>query len=78
MKERSASIGDAILLERRKENKLSASYETEPYIVTRRHGDQVVTQSPQGVKVKRNLQYVKPLAIPDSDCSTRDNPDRPQ
>ena len=34
-------------------------------------------QSPQGVEVKRNLQHLKPLAIPDSDYSTGDNPDQP-
>ena len=34
-------------------------------------------QSPQGVEVERNLQHLKPLAIPDSDYSTGDNPDQP-
>ena len=34
-------------------------------------------QSPQGVEVKRNLQHLKLLAIPDSDYSTGDNPDQP-
>ena len=30
-KDRAVNVGDAVLLERRKENKLSPSYETEPY-----------------------------------------------
>ena len=77
VKDRSVVIGDAVVLERRKKNKLSVSYETEPYIVTCRHGDQVVMQSPKGVEVKRNFQDVKSLAIPDSDCSTGGNPGRP-
>ena len=70
-------IGDAVLLEKRKESKLSASYESDPYIATCRQGDQVVMPSPQGVQGKRNLQRVEPLAIPDTDYSTGDNPDRP-
>jgi len=49
MEDRSVGIKDAVLLEKRKENKLSAPYESEPYIVTRCHGDQVILQSPQGV-----------------------------
>ena len=48
-KERSVGIRDAALLEKRKENKLSTPYESEPYTVTCHHGDQVVLQSPQGV-----------------------------
>ena len=46
-------------------------------IVTRHHSDQVIMQSPQGVEVKRNLQHLKPLAIPDSDYSTGDKPHQP-
>ena len=46
-------------------------------IVTRHHSDQVIMQSPQGVEVKRNLQHLKPLEIPESDYSTGDNPDQP-
>ena len=45
-------------------------------IVTRHHSDQVIMQSPQGVEVKRNLQHLKPLEIPESDYSTGDNPDQ--
>ena len=54
-----------MLLERKKENKLSPCDGSEPYKVTGRHGDQVVLQSPQGLEYKRNLQHVKPLEIPD-------------
>ena len=76
-KDSSVGRGDAVLLEKRKKNKFSASHESKPYIVTHHHSDQVVMQSPQGVEVKRNLQHLKPLAIPDSDYSTGDNPDQP-
>ena len=41
--------GDTVLLEKKKENKLSPSYE-EPYEVTSCYGDQVLLRSPQGVQ----------------------------
>ena len=48
VEDRSVGIRDAVLLEKRKENKLSA-YESKPYIVTRHHGDQVFWSPLQGV-----------------------------
>ena len=48
-KDRSRGVRDAFLLAKRKENKLSTSYESEAYIVTGRHGDQVVMSPSQGV-----------------------------
>ena len=59
-------------LKRRKENKLSPSYETEPCKVTACHGDQVVLKSPHGVEYKRDLQHVKPLVTPDVESSTEE------
>ena len=56
--------GDFVLLEKRKENKLSPHYEKEPYQVTARHGDQVQLKSPQGVQYKRNIQHVKQFVTP--------------
>ena len=56
--------GDFVLLEKRKENKLSPHYEKEPYQVTARHGDQVQLKSPQGVQCKRNIQHVKQFVTP--------------
>ena len=53
-----------MLLEKRKENKLSSRYEKEPYQVTARHGDQVQLKSPQGVQYKRNIQHVKQFVTP--------------
>ena len=46
-----------MLLEKRKENKLSPHYEREPYQVTARYGDQVQLKSSQGAGYKRNIQY---------------------
>ena len=47
-KDRPIAVGDAVLLERKRENKLSPSYESQPYEVAARYGDQVVLKSPQG------------------------------
>ena len=47
--------GDSVLLEKKKENKLSPCYEKEPYQVMSRYGDEVVLQSSQGIQYKRNL-----------------------
>ena len=54
-KDRAIAVGDAVLLERKRENKLSPSYESQPYEVTTCYEDQVVLKSPQGVEYKRNL-----------------------
>ena len=65
--DRDVRVGESVLLEKKRDNKLSASYEKAPYQVTARHGDQVVLQSPQGVRYKRNLQHVKRFLVPDQE-----------
>lgn len=58
--------GDLVLLEKKKENKLSSAYEKEPYQVVTRQGDQVSLRSTKGgEQYKRNLQHVKPFVKPD-------------
>ena len=57
--------GDLVLLEKKKENKLSSHYEKEPYQVTARYGDQVQLKSPQGAEYRRYIQHVKQFVIPD-------------
>ena len=61
-RDRNVREGDTVLLEKKKENKLSPCYEKEPYEVVSRYGP------PQGVQYKRNLQYIKPLI-----CQIRKN-----
>ena len=53
--------GELVLLaiEKRKETKLSTSYEKEPYNAIERHGDQIKLKSSQGAVYKRNIQHVK-------------------
>ena len=72
-KDRPIAVGDAVLLERKRENKLSPLYESQPYEVAARYGDQVVLKSPQGVEYKRDLQHIKCVVTEpaaDAECST--------
>ncbi|KAL9969823.1 hypothetical protein ACROYT_G022089 [Oculina patagonica] len=64
--------GDLVLLEKRKENKLSQNYEKEPYQVTARYGDQVQLKTPQGVEYKRNIQHVKRFVTPAIESAKRE------
>ena len=57
--------GDWVLLEQKRENKLSSSYEKEPYEVMAWYGDQVVLMSSNGGEYKRNMHHIKPFNIPD-------------
>ena len=57
--------GDLVLLEQKRQNKLSSSYEKEPYEVMTRYGDQVVLRSWNGEEYRRNMQHIKPFNIPD-------------
>jgi len=61
---------DVVLLEQRRENKLSLAYQKEPYKVLVRYGDQVVLTSPQAVQCRRNLQRVKAFKVSDKEEQT--------
>lgn len=79
-KDRPIAVGDAVLLEKKRENKLSPSYESQPYEVTTRYGDQVVLKSPQGVEYKRNLQQIERVGgepVTDAEYSTESGGDTP-
>ena len=64
-KERDVREGDLVLLEQKRQNKLSSSYEKEPYEVMTRYGDQVVLRLSNGGEYKRSMQHIKPFNIPD-------------
>ena len=57
--EKELETGDLVLLEKKKENKFSPAYESEPYKITACYGDQIHIKSPQGVTYKRNIQHLK-------------------
>ena len=56
--EKELETGDLVLLEKKKENKLSPAYESELYKITACNGDQIHIESPQGVTYKRNIQHL--------------------
>ena len=64
-KERNVQEEDLVLLEQKRQNKLSSSYKKEPYEVMTRYGDQVVLRSSNGGEYRRNMQHIKPFNIPD-------------
>ena len=64
-REREVKEGDTVLLEKRKDYKLSTAYEKEPYTVLSRYGGQVILRPSQGVHYRRNLQHIKHVYFPD-------------
>ena len=70
--------GDFVLLEKKKENKLSPAYEDNPYQITARHGDQLHLQSPRGVTYKRNIGHVKKYNKPDQAPMAEPSMDKPE
>ena len=64
-RERDVREGDWVLLEQKRQNNLSSSYEKEPYEVMTRYGDQVVLRSLNGGEYRRNMHHTKAFNIPD-------------
>ncbi|KAK7088341.1 hypothetical protein V1264_022269 [Littorina saxatilis] len=59
-KESDVNVGDAVLLQQKKHDKLTPTYDPEPYKVVEKTGSQVVVQSPDGAKkYKRNVAHTK-------------------
>ena len=51
--------GDQVLLKKKKSDKLSAKFESEPYEIVEKKGNSVVIQSPEKVQYQRNVTEVK-------------------
>ena len=65
-KERDVREGDLVLLEQKRQNKLSSSYEKYPYEVMTRYRDQVnCVEASNGGEYRTNMQHIKPFNIPD-------------
>ena len=64
-RERDVREGDWVLLEQKRQNKLSSSYEKEPYEVMTRFGDQVVLRLSNGEEYRRDMHHIKTFNIPD-------------
>ena len=48
-----------MLLKQRKENKLSTTFGDVPYTFSKKHGNEVIISSPEGVNLRRNVSDVK-------------------
>ena len=68
--ESDVSEGDKVLLIRQKENKLSATYDPEPYSVVSKRGDLVVIERGETL-LKRNVGHVKRFIDPAPRASER-------
>ena len=64
------SEGDKVLLMGKKENKLSATYDSEPYSVISKRGDQVVIKRGETL-LTRNVGHVKRFIDPATRASQR-------
>lgn len=58
--------GDFALMKKNKENKLSATYHSDPFKVVEKNGNSVVLESKEGVQYKRNVSHVKKFVNPKS------------
>ena len=73
-------IGDLVLLQARKHNKLSCNYEAEPVTVVAKEGNAIQVQTPDGIKM-RNVAHARKFIEPpppmtlDSDLRTDSVPD---
>lgn len=56
-------IEDTVLVQKVKENKLSADYEKDKFIVRDKQGNTVTVEPPSGVIYKRNTEHVKPICV---------------
>lgn len=58
-KESDIAVGDSVLLKQKPGNKLTPTFEAEPYHVTEKTGNSVTVESPSGVCYKRNTTHLK-------------------
>ncbi|KAK7105707.1 hypothetical protein V1264_012941 [Littorina saxatilis] len=58
-------VGDEVLLKQKHQNKFSTTFESSPYRVVERNGNQVVVQSPDGRRVRRNISFTRPYLRPE-------------
>ena len=52
-------VGDEVLLKQKKQDKLTTTFEAEPYKVMQKNGSEICIQSPAGMKYKRNVAHAK-------------------
>ena len=52
-------VGDQVLIKQQRENKLSSKFESEPYEVIKRTGNEVMLKASHGGTYRRNVAHVK-------------------
>ncbi|XP_022792295.1 uncharacterized protein LOC111331444 [Stylophora pistillata] len=65
--------GNQVLLKKKKSNKLSTKFESEPYEIIEKKGNSVVVQSPEKVQYQRNVTEVKKFTPRDEQCVDSDH-----
>lgn len=63
--ESTTQAGDRVLLREEKKNKLSASFNSDPFRVVKKNGHSFLIQADSGVQYKRNITHGKKLLTPD-------------
>ncbi|KAK3108849.1 hypothetical protein FSP39_017183 [Pinctada imbricata] len=58
--ESTVKVGDDVLLKQQKRDKFTTTFESEPYKVVDKRGNNVTTESSTGVQYERNSSHVKP------------------
>ena len=61
VKEGQVEVGDVVVLQQRKENKLSSNFLSEPYKVIEKKGNSVQIESTEGVQKRRNVIHMKKM-----------------
>ena len=64
--------GDLILLRQNRENKLSPTFEPEPYRVAEKNGNAVVIENSAGQSKMRNADHMKKFVDPASETGGRE------
>ena len=58
-------VGDRVLIQQQKHDKLTARFEADPYRTVDRSGNQITVESPAGVRYKRNISHTKKYQEPE-------------
>ena len=64
VKDSDITVGDFVLVQQQKKNKLTTRFDTDPYVVVQRKGSQVIAVNRDQRKVKRNVSHFKRIPKP--------------
>ena len=61
------AVGDPVLMQQDKTNKLSTTFKATPHKVIAKSGNSVVVESPEGARYNRNTSHLRKFVIPESE-----------